>query len=190
MHGLVSLLPQPYYKEVEDIWNELETEHGLTGIKVTPYPHFSWQIAEDYDLDDLKNILHELTENTAPFEIHTSGIGIFTGHKPVIYIPVVKSVPLMKLHARIWQMTKDTGRHISNLYSPETWMPHISLAYEDVDEANIAAVMENLFFRSFSWAMTIDNIAFIYEPNGEIGQLKFQFEFKQPPATNDENASA
>lgn len=180
MHGLVSLLPETYHKKVEDLWEELEEKHGLTGIKVTPYPHFSWQIAEDYNLEKLKNIVQEITSDTAPFTVHTGGIGIFTGPKPVIFISVVKSQALMDLHAKIWEKAKNAGRDFSPLYSPDTWMPHISLAYEDVNESNISAVMDGLFFRSFSWEMTIDNIAFIYEPSGKVGQLKFQYQLTKP----------
>ena len=29
MHGIVSLLPQPYYKEVESIWNKLEKRNWI-----------------------------------------------------------------------------------------------------------------------------------------------------------------
>ena len=180
MHGLASLLPETYYQKVEDLWKELEEKHGVTGIKVTPYPHFSWQIAEDYDLEKLEKIVQEIASGTAPFKVQTGGIGIFTGPKPVIFISVVKSQVLMKLHAKIWEKANAAGRDISALYSPDTWMPHISLAYEDVDESNIAAVMDGLFFRSFSWEMTIDNIAFIYEPSGTVGQIKFQYQFTQP----------
>ena len=49
MHGLVSLLPEPFYAQVESIWRELERDFGLTGIRVTPFPHFSWEGVEDYD---------------------------------------------------------------------------------------------------------------------------------------------
>ena len=185
MHGLVSLLPEPYYKKVTDLWDELEEKHGLTGIKVTPYPHFSWQIAEDYDLEKLQKIVQETTSESAPLKVHTGGIGIFTGPNPVIFISVVKSQALMKLHARIWERAGKAGRNISSLYSPNTWMPHISLAYEDVNQSNIAAVMNELFFRSFSWEMSIDNIAFIYEPTGTIGELKFQYQFNQPPSPKE-----
>ena len=59
-------------------------------------------------------------------------------------------------------------------------MPHISLAYEDLNQVNIATVMQELAFQTFDWEMIIDNIALIYEPEGEIGTLKFQFAFEKP----------
>jgi hypothetical protein len=52
MHGLVSLLDSNHFGMVEEFWLRLEKECGLSGVKVTPYPHFSWQIAQDYPEPD------------------------------------------------------------------------------------------------------------------------------------------
>jgi 2'-5' RNA ligase len=177
MHGLVSLLPEPFYTQTKSIWQELETLYGLQGIRVTPYPHFSWQIAQEYDLEALKEALAELSKSITPFPVRTAGLGLFTGPKPVIYISVVKTPSLIDLHAIIWSRLKNVGRGISPYYSPEAWMPHISLAYEDVTPDNIADLMQTLTFRPFAWEMQIDNIALIFEPDGVIGDLKFRFNF-------------
>lgn len=63
MHGIVSLLNEDIYKQVKTIWHELENKCGLTGIKVTPYPHFSWQIAKDYNWSELETVLKEISAN-------------------------------------------------------------------------------------------------------------------------------
>lgn len=177
MHGLVSLLPHPYYEHVEELWKELEEDHGLIGIRVTPYPHFSWQIAQEYDFDRLEEIVREISAETAPFLVHTTGVGLFTGPRPVIFVPLVKSRALMDLHQTIWERTQTVSRGISPYYDPYAWMPHISLALEDVDEQNVAGVMSTLAFRPFRWEMMIDNLALIYEPPGAVGELKFKVEF-------------
>lgn len=173
MHGLVSLLPQPYFQQVEALWQELETSHHLQGIHVTPLAHFSWQIAQDYAFDHLEAIIRDIAARTPPFIVRTTGLGLFTGFRPVLFIPVIKDAHLLRLHAEIWEHTQPTAQGLSLYYSPERWMPHISLAYEDIDAQNIGPVMQALTFRTFNWEMTIDNIALIYEPEGEIGKLKF-----------------
>lgn len=177
MHGLVSLLPSPYYEQVEAIWKELEDECGLMGIKVTPYPHFSWQIAQDYDFERLKQILGEVASAARPIRVVTAGLGLFTGPRPVIFISIVKTAALMDFHTRMWARTQEASQNASPYYSPQAWVPHISLAYEDVDKTNISAVMGRLVFRSFSWEMTIDNLDLFYELNGELVTLKYQFQF-------------
>jgi 2'-5' RNA ligase len=177
MHGLVSLLSQPNYQKVQQIWDELEQECGLEGIRVTPYPHFSWQIAADYDMHKLGHVMESIAANTAPFNVLTTGLGIFTGPKPVIFVPLVKSTQLMNFHDLVWESVKLLGRDISSYYDPSSWIPHISLAYEDVDESNISAVVNKLVFETYNWEITVDNISLIYEPEGEMGKLKYNFRF-------------
>ena len=177
MHGLVSLLPEPYYARVEKIWQELETRFGLTGIQVTPYPHFSWQISEEYPINLLEETAHEVSVKTQPLQITTAGLGLFTGPQPVIFISVVKSPALAAVHRMIWQRFENVCEGVSPLYSPDSWMPHISLAYEDVTPVNIGPAMQWLAFQDFNWKMTIDNLSYICEPSGTIGSLQCSYGF-------------
>jgi 2'-5' RNA ligase len=177
MHGLVSLLPKPFYQQVESIWQSLENEMGLCGIRVTPYPHFSWQIADDYEQERLKPILERIASQTKPFPVHTTGMGLFTGPKPVIYISLVKTFELMQFHSMVWESILETSTAASPYYRPGSWMPHISLAYGDVTLENIGEVMKKLAFQNYEWKMQVDNFAFIYEPQGAIGQLRFKIPF-------------
>lgn len=172
MHGLASLLPQPYYAQVEALWQEMEEQHGLTGIRVTPYPHFSWQIAQDYDPEKLERSLQRIADRTPPFTVRTTGLGLFSGLHPVLFIPVIKDAGLVRLHEIIWQELQDAAQGLSPYYSPSAWVPHISLAYEDLTPTNIGPILQSLLPRPFNWEMTIDNLAFIYEPDGEIGEVK------------------
>ena len=177
MHGLVSLLPEPYYARVKNIWQELESLFGLKGIQTTPYPHFSWQIGEEYATQLLDEAAQDVSKITPPLQITTTGLGIFTGPNPVIYIPVVKTPALAEAHFCIWQRFQKIGEGINPYYSPDLWMPHISLAYEDVTAQNIGEVMRWLAFQDFSWEMTIDNISYICEPAGKIGSLQCTYSF-------------
>lgn len=179
MDGLVSLLPDPYYQLVETIWDELEKIGQLSGIRVTPFPHFSWQIAESYDQNLLELLISQLASEAVRFTVRTSGIGIFSGPQPVIYIPVVKNEALLSFHARLWELAVPVamGDTPSPYYHPERWMPHISLAYADVSPDNIAVVMTYLAFKNYNWEMEVNHIAYISEPTGTIGQLKFKYEF-------------
>jgi len=174
MHGLVSLLPTPYYEQIELLWQELESQYDLRGIHVTPLPHFSWQIASDYDIEELESIIKGIAKVTPPINVHTTGLALFTGLHPVVYVPVVKDADLFHLHTLIWKDVQPAAEGLSPYYSQLDWMPHISLAYQDVSMENIGDVMQNLSFRSYDWEMIVDNISLIYEPDGEIGALKFR----------------
>ena len=61
-------MPEPYYAKVESLWDELETRFGLNGIRVTPYPHFSWNIAEEYDRPQMDWAVAETGTGDARFQ--------------------------------------------------------------------------------------------------------------------------
>lgn len=79
MDGLVSLLDQRHHDRVEVLVNILEDRCGLHGMRVTPYPHFSWQIAETFASDRLQDTMSRWAAEQEPFRIRTSGLGIFPG---------------------------------------------------------------------------------------------------------------
>lgn len=175
MHGLVSLLDKKHFNLVEEIWQDLENNCGLKGIHVTPLPHFSWQIAEDYDWDALELALQEIAATIEPFTVRTTGLALFTGESPVVFIPVVRTKELSEFHDAIWQQLALISSKPSLYYAPSFWMPHISLAYGDVDAEKLNCLMEKLASRTFNWEIEIDNLTLIYEPEGTIGQIRYKF---------------
>src|SRR5215467_4356600 len=98
MHGIVSLLDNDHYKLVEELWVELEREFSVQGVYVTPYPHFSYHVAQSYNVDKIEPILKRITSNISTLKVKTSGLGVFTGTSPVLYIPVARSRELSALH--------------------------------------------------------------------------------------------
>jgi 2'-5' RNA ligase len=174
MHGIVSMLPQPFYRQVEDLWDELERDHGLRGIRVTPYPHFSWQIGEEYDEAGLELTLSAVAKLSKPFTVRTTGLGFFSGEQPVLFIPVVKSPDLVRYHQQLWKALEPLGKGINPYYNPQNWVPHISLAYLDLNPQNIGAVTRVLAFRTFNWEFSVENLVYIFEPAGQVGKIKIQ----------------
>jgi hypothetical protein len=94
MYAIVSLLDEHHYNRIENLWHDLEVECGLSGVTLTPLPHFSWHIANEYDYRRLEASLQELAANTQPFSVRTTGLGLFTGASPVLFIPIVKDSTL------------------------------------------------------------------------------------------------
>lgn len=177
MHGIVSLLDPAYYSMVETIWHELENDCGLKGIKITPLPHFSWQIAESYHLEQIKNILSTLAASTQAFTVHSTGVGLFTGAVPVIYIPLVKDMHLMALHKLIWERVQSVAQGLSPYYEPGAWIPHITLANRDVNQGSLNCAMDKLAFRSFDWEIRIDHLALVNQTDELEGWLQYRFDF-------------
>ena len=143
MNGIASLLDPSANSGVENIWQDLELKCGLHGIRITPFPHFTWQVTEGYELPRLENILQEISRNVQPFNIRTDGLGVFTGEKPVIYISIFKDELLMKLHSMLWEQTRGLATNPDQLYSPPQWIPHITLAYNDLTEENAGCAFQS-----------------------------------------------
>jgi 2'-5' RNA ligase len=177
VHGIVSLLDPMHDGKVKALWSSLENECGLIGIKITPIPHFSWHVAEDYNLTRLVPILQGLSEATIPFTVRTTGIAVFTGSRPVIYIPVVRDANLTVLHQQIWQRAGEASSHPSPFYAPQSWLPHITLAHGDVDRQASLCALEKLAGRDFSWEIQIDNFALVMQQDDAVGKLDQVFKF-------------
>jgi 2'-5' RNA ligase len=177
MNGIASLLDAPAYTQVVSIWQELETECELTGIKITPLAHFSWQVAEKFDLDKTAEILERITRKSKPFPASASGLGIFSGQVPVLYIPVVKDENLLRFHANLWEETRSVVKGSNRHYLPQFWIPHITLAYGDVDSIKLNCALRRLAFKPLNLEIQVNNLALVYQDNDEEGWVKYRYVF-------------
>jgi 2'-5' RNA ligase len=178
MHGIVALLDDEHTARVEALWDELSKSCGLTYIQLTPFPHFSWHIAEDYDFKKLEDKIFHIAQQIPPFTVQTTGLGIFTGKAPVVYIQVVKDHQLLKLHQHIWEETNPFGSGISAHYSPDQWMPHITLANRDVSDENLPCIFSLLGKHSYAWEININWFAIGYQHNDAPGEITKTFPLK------------
>src|ERR1044072_6315745 len=98
MQGVVSLLDDRHYARVEAVCEERGQKFDVRGMYVVAYPHFSFQVAEQYDDAACENTLRELAARTHPFRIRTAGLGVFTVSSPILYTPVIRSPAFPRLH--------------------------------------------------------------------------------------------
>src|SRR5688572_9965009 len=102
MQGVVSVLDAQTSAQVEALWAELEREFALK-YACMPYPHFTYHLAEQYDETRVAAVLRDLARHAEPLRVTTSGLGIFTGERPVLYVPVVRDATLTRFHALVAQ---------------------------------------------------------------------------------------
>lgn len=176
MHAIVSVIDPEHYARVEILWQELEQQCGLAGVKATPIPHFSWHIAESYDFKTLEASIKRFAGMIRPFNIHTSGLGLFTRENPVLYFPIVRTSLLSKIHQEIWVWAMSLSQKPSPYYAPELWMPHITLAHGDVNLAALNCAVERLAFQVIAWEITIDNLAVVTQAEEAVGDLIFRIQ--------------
>jgi len=162
MHSVVSLLDNKHYQQVEDLWAELAQEFAVSGIYVSPRPHFSYQVATHYNVKSLEPVLRRFATSKTLFKVRTGGLGIFTRPQPVLYIPVVRSPELTQFHEALWTEIFNTGSGILDYYHPAHWVPHITIGIGDMNKDNLSQIVRFLAERDFNWEITIDHIALVH----------------------------
>jgi 2'-5' RNA ligase len=179
MHGLVSILDSRHYEMVEGLWHQLEKECGLSGVKITPLPHFSWQIADDYPEPETKTTIQAIAHQTKPFTVQAGGLGIFSGPQPVVFISLARSAELNQLHEQLWQAFKTSAKGLSRYYNPQKWMPHITLIFGEETSQALQCGLSKLTAQIFDWEIEVNNIAFVSQTLNQIGILSYRHDFLQ-----------
>jgi 2'-5' RNA ligase len=177
MYVLASVLDIESQEKIRDTWKWLEENCSLSGIKLTPLPHISWQAADDYDFNKLETITNKLTSQNGPFCVRVSGIGIFTGVNPVLYATIVKTEKVIDFHKLIWNRTKSTSGSLYEYYSPEYWVPHVTLASRDVTPEKLACAIKGMANKTFQMELWIDNLTCLYVIKEEVG-VRFKTQLK------------
>jgi hypothetical protein len=88
-----------------------------------------------------------------------TGLGLFTGPAPVLFLPVVRTAALSAWHQRVWDALLPAAREPLDYYHPDRWIPHITVAHGDLDPDRAAEAVRRLAGRTFDWRLTADNLA-------------------------------
>ncbi len=164
-HGIVSLLDAASDRDIRALWAELDTRYGLReATRRVPWPHYSYHIAEDYDLAKLAQPLLRVAAQTAPFATTISGPGGFEAPEPVLYLAVERNAALDALHAALWRELEaaDLAQGVSPFYAPEPWQPHITLAQRDLTLATLRAIQADWAGRDLRRTLWVDNLTLLY----------------------------
>lgn len=148
--GIVAILDDITQQRIRDLWTEFEDIFGVHGVSITPYPHFSFHVADNYD-GALLDELEALVPMVSPMTFKTAGLGIFTGAVPVMHLNVVRHGALSRLHKALHSIGNKYGQSNMDYYAPNNWLPHITLAQGDFSLAQIPQALELLQTRDFNW---------------------------------------
>jgi 2'-5' RNA ligase len=177
MLGLVSLLDDAHSIKVRILWDAWERLFGIRHLlEVTPVPHISYFIAPEIDVEKLERQLGKFVMDMKPFKVMATGIGIFTHPRLVLYTPVVRTQTLTEVHSRLMAHFMPAASNPLALYMPDQWMPHITLAYEDVTPELLPEIFNWLHRHPISWEIEIDNVALLGNTDTRLAEprrLKF-----------------
>lgn len=162
MDGVVSLLDAQHEQKVHELWAEFKANFGVHGVHMTPVPHFSYHVAENYDIDRLDRLLRKIVRETRPFDVKTNGLALFTGADPVLYIPVVRNPALTNFHLKMWHAISESAFGTVDYYHPDNWRPHITLTHRDVNHDLLPHIIRLLSERQFFWNIHVDNLSLLH----------------------------
>ncbi len=172
------MLDESHHELVEQLWTELSRRFGAGNPAATAVPHFSYHIAENYEMEKLEKSLEKVARETAVFTIRAEGIAIFPSGENVIYIPIARNLTLTKLHERAWTAVTPYSQNSVPHYTPAGWFPHITLAHGGITPDNLGPIVTWLHSQAIAWTIPVDNLAVLGEVNGRH-QTQYRFPFKQ-----------
>lgn len=177
MLGVVSLLDSHHDRQVKIIWDDLKRMFGVHPLHGKPFPHFSYHVASSYRLDALGAVLRDFAQRSGKFSVKTTGLGVFTGARPVVYVPVIRSPQLTELHRELWPEISKTAGGIMDYYYPNSWVPHITLAQGGLEAERLGEIIAFLNTHEYTWDVMVDNFAVLYD-SGIEQSVKFRFDFR------------
>ena len=142
--GVVSVLEGDVYKETKRMWRLFERKYNSRVIQNFPHPHLSFQggICEDIKLIDVN--LRKLSASIKPFLIKIEGINTFQKPDPAIFMEVVRTKTLQRIHKRVDSLLQKFCSQTFRLYSPQNWHPHVTLACEDLIQSSFQEAKKDL----------------------------------------------
>lgn len=177
MYVVISELDSISSADVGKIWRELHDACGLKEIYTIPVPHFTWFASDSLDVTSSALMLSKLTANAQSLKIHTFGLGLFTGEHPVLYLPMVKSEEMLRLHREIWDLAVPYCEGPKHYYSPAFWIPHITLALKDLTRENIACGINQIAFETIEHYVTIDSLSIAEYADESLGKTFEKIKF-------------
>ncbi|MCI0439438.1 MAG: 2'-5' RNA ligase family protein [Chloroflexi bacterium] len=181
--GIVTLLGERHGLVIKGLWAILEAELGIQGLSGRIVPHFSHHVADDYDLEALEAALDRFAETHGKFRVRTSGLGLFTGSDPALYVTVVRSARLAEFHRELWACVSEVASGVNYLYDDEHWIPHITLLsvrfLPDDARDSFSEIARRLSVIDFTWEITVDNLSLLRssDETGASQQIVTRFEF-------------
>lgn len=171
MYSIISTLDLEAASMVRQLRASLMNQnHAFRGTLLLE-PHVSWLVAEDMDPHSVGEKLTQMAQTLSPLQLQTTGFGVFTGENPVLYLPVIKTDELARLHAQLWNFFSSQVE-ISNLvFRPEQWLPHITIFYLDKNDNDaLGCGLADLVKMEFDLHFTIDHFKIAYFKGEHYGQ--------------------
>ena len=116
---------------IRSIYKELaEKDIAPAMYKVGINPHVTLAIYNGLRCQSCEKKLRTFANRNHVLELNFSHIGVFNTHEAVVFIAPTVTNQLLRLHAEVHDILQKDGLNPWELYLPEKWVPHSTLALE------------------------------------------------------------
>jgi 2'-5' RNA ligase len=169
IYAVVSLIREETWQKIlELIGNPSEINSQPKGSE---YIHISWLVAQNINIPEFEKTLKNIAKKQTPLLISSGGLGIFGGEKPKITLNLARNASVDKLHSIIWRKSQLLMSEIKQYYSPELWMPHITLVQNGFGKDDYQKIINKLIYTTFQIQVSITNLAILYQDETTAGML-------------------
>lgn len=169
MYAIASMLSKENWSGNVSFDEFIRVNPFKRGVDVPYLPHVSWFVASKIDPDEIAPKLGVIAREQQPLRGNIQGLGLFNQQPVVVYISLKRNHLISYLHNQIWQNIGEYAEGIIMNYSPERWIPHITLGYGEIIKQKIASSFQSLCFIPLEVNLMLDNLAIIYNHDGDSG---------------------
>ncbi|MEH7110715.1 2'-5' RNA ligase family protein, partial [Bacillus sp. JJ1764] len=176
--GIASLLTDEQKYEVLRFWDIFEKDFNSVGVRSFDHPNLGFQGGRCSNISILKEELSKLCTKISPFDFTVDGFGFFEVPSKVVYLQVKKTNEILDVHKKINSTLAKCCEDLFHFYTPENWVPHITLAMDDLSEINFEKFKNKYEHYSPSLKQTFSNLALVeFKENGRV-ELLYKYEIK------------
>ena len=169
--GILSTIEGQPYKDVKRLWKLFEKQYNSIGVQTFNHPNVTFQGGEVTDIKVLVREFRDFAVEIEPFKIEVDGLGRFD--RSVIYLRVKKSREIARINEVANQLLKTRCVKVFEEYSPERWIPHITVAMGDLLESEFDKAWSSLSGVKFGFEQQLHNICLVNRhPSGKIKILR------------------
>lgn len=133
-----------YFDEISEIpilnvWNELGKDYLSSSVYMGAIrPHMTLAIYDSINCSKCEDEIKHFSAKSRILNIQADHFGIFPRQPSVIFIAPPLNSQLMVFHKKIHQILKDNVEGSWEMYQPDNWVPHCTLA-KDIQKKDLPA---------------------------------------------------
>lgn len=167
--GIVAIINGDLGKEILKLWDIADNKYKSKGVKSFDYSNLGFQGGVCENITLLKDRITEMSFSIQPFEIIVNGFGYFEQPNKVVYLKVVKTEVLIKVYELLNNVLNNNCIKTFELYSPQFWIPHITIAMDDLTDENYYKFKQELIGKHPNYKQIVSSFQLVkYCSNGRI----------------------